>query len=230
MPKKLVITGGTKGIGLETAKIFLENGFEVITCASSEESVNKLKKDFPQIHVYQCNMKEKSECKNFADIIKRDFGKIDVLINNAGKFIPGQIHKEDEETFEDLMHLNLFSVYYLTRELLPGMIEARQGTVINICSTASITPYTNGGSYCISKYALLGFSKVLREEMKEYNIRVISVLPGATYTPSWEGVDLPVERFIPAEDIARVSWESYNLSPRTVVEEVLVRPMLGDLG
>lgn len=227
--KKILITGASKGIGLETAKLFSKNGFETIICASSEESISKVRSNFPKIHSYVCDMSNKDKIELFLSEIIQKFGKIDILVNNVGKFIPGQINKEEDGVFEKLMQTNLFSAYYTTKILLPKMMEEKNGTIFNICSIASITPYPNGGSYSISKYALLGFSKVLREEMKPYNIRVISVLPGATLTASWEGVDLPPERFIPPEDIAKTIWDTYHLSSRTVVEEILIRPIEGDI-
>lgn len=230
MKKKILITGASKGIGLEIAKLFLSKDFDVIICASSEKSVSEVKANYPEFHSYLCDMSNKEQVLNFAKEINEKFGKLDILVNNVGKFIPGAIHQEDDGVFEQTMHTNLFGNYHITRALLPKMIDAKEGTIFNICSTASITPYVNGGSYCISKYALLGFSKVLREEMKKYNIRVVSVLPGATLTASWDGVDLPPERFIPAEDIAKIIWDTYCLSPRTVVEEILIRPLEGDIG
>jgi short-subunit dehydrogenase len=121
------------------------------------------------------------------------------------------------------------SAYTLTRALLPEMVAARAGHIINMCSTASITAYTNGGSYCITKFALLGFSRVLREELKHHNIRVTQVLPGATLTASWEGVDLPAERFIDAGGLAELIFAIVQARPGTVVEELLVRPQLGDI-
>jgi len=229
MQKKVLITGASKGIGLETARQFLDNGFKVIICASTEESINKVKADFPDIDVYKCNMSDKTEVTDFAAEIIRKYGRLDVLVNNVGKFLPGQVHSEADGIFEEMMHTNLFGTYYITRLLLPEMIKEKQGSIFNICSTASITAYTNGGSYCISKFALLGFSKVLRQEMKQYNIRVISVIPGATLTASWEGIDLPPERFIPAEDVGSAIWDVYKLNPRTVVEEILIRPLQGDI-
>ena len=90
-------------------------------------------------------------------------------------------------------------------------------------------PYINGGSYCITKYALMGMTKVLREEMKELNVKVTAILPGATKTASWDGVDIPDERFIDPVDVAESVYSVYTLSDRTVVEEILIRPQLGDL-
>ena len=136
---------------------------------------------------------------------------------------------EADGTFEAMIAVNVASAYHLTRALLPAMLARGSGTIINICSTASITPYVNGGSYCIAKHALHGFSKTLREELKPHGIRVVSLLPGATLTASWAGTDLPPERFMPAEDVAEVAWTAWALSGRSVIEEVLMRPMLGDL-
>ena len=143
--------------------------------------------------------------------------------------MPGQIHNEEEGTLEAMIETNLYSAYHLTRALVSEMIERKEGYIFNICSTASITAYTNGGSYCISKFAMLGMSKVLREELKPHHVRVTSILPGATLTNSWAGVELPAERFIAPEDIAQVVWTAYNLPDSTVLEEILMRPMLGDL-
>ena len=89
--------------------------------------------------------------------------------------------------------------------------------------------YPQGGSYAISKFAMLGFSKCLREELKPHNIKVTAIMPGATLTDSWKGVELPEERFIPAEDIASIIYNTTLLSDRTVVEDIVIRPQLGDL-
>jgi short-subunit dehydrogenase len=150
-------------------------------------------------------------------------------VNNTGYFVPGQIHNEPEGTLESMMDTNLFSAYYLTRQLIPGMMEVKDGYVFNICSIASIMAYPNGGAYTITKFALYGLTKVLREEMKPFGIRVTAVLPGATLTASWEGVDLPAERFMKAEDVAEAMYSAFVLSKQSVVEEILIRPQLGDL-
>ena len=109
------------------------------------------------------------------------------------------------------------------------MKSVKKGYIFNMCSIASLTAYANGGSYSISKFALYGMTKVLREELKKDNIKVTAVLPGATFTSSWAGVDLPEERFIKSEDVADLIWATYSLSDRTVVEDLLIRPQLGDL-
>jgi short-subunit dehydrogenase len=142
-------------------------------------------------------------------------------------FIPCPLTEtETEDAFETMMDLNLYSAYYLTQSLLPLMIAQQKGHVFNMCSIASIMPY---GAYAVSKHALLGFSRVLREEVKDKGIRVTAIMPGATYTASWDGTELPQERFMKAEDIAQSLWDIYQLSQQTVVEEIVLRPQLGDI-
>jgi short-subunit dehydrogenase len=109
------------------------------------------------------------------------------------------------------------------------MKAARKGHVFNLCSTASHKAYPNGGSYSITKFALLGFSKNLREEMKPFGVKVTSVSPGPVWTASWEGFEAPADRLMEASDVADMIWAAYNLSPQAVVEDILLRPMLGDI-
>lgn len=234
MNKTIVVTGGTKGIGKAIVEKFWTSGFNIVTCARNEDDFYDLKKSLApsnnqKILFYKADVSKKEEVKAFADFILKNTENIDILVNNAGFFVPGQIHNEEDGILESLINTNLYSAYHLTRGLLKNMISAQKGHIFNLCSVASITPYANGGSYCISKYALIGMSKVLREEMKPYNIKVTSVLPGATLTDSWAGTELPVERFIKAEDVAELIWASFTLSASTVVEEILIRPILGDL-
>src|SRR5690606_4539788 len=139
----------------------------------------------------------------------------------------GSIVTEEEGMFELQWNLNLSSAYYISRKIIPGM--QAESMVFNICSTASVVAYSNGGSYCISKHALYGMSKVLREELKSSRIGVCSVLPGATYTESWSGTDLPEQRFMRPEDIAEMVWAAWSIRKTCVVEELIMRPVLGDI-
>jgi short-subunit dehydrogenase len=171
----------------------------------------------------------KEEVLAFGKFVAEHFDKVDVLVNNAGIFFSEQMHKEPDGTIEITMDTNFFSAYHLTRGLLPLMVPHKSGQIFNICSVASFMAYPRGGSYSVSKFALLGFSKSLREELKPFNIKVCSVMPGATYTDSWKGSDLPEERFMPAEDVAKMIYSIYDLSDRSVVEEIVMRPMDGDI-
>ena len=231
MKKSIIISGGSQGIGKALVKKFLENGFQVFTCARNAEKLESLKNEFnhPLLHTFVADLSDKKQVSNFAQWILNQETKIDVLINNAGYFLPGQIQNEEDGILESQIEANLYSAYHLTKAILPSMQKSNSGHIFTICSTASITAYTAGGSYCISKFALLGFTKVLREELKTQGIKVTAVLPGATLTPAWDGVNLPDSRFIPAEDIANTIFSAYMMSASTVIEEILIRPQLGDI-
>ena len=234
MTKSILVTGGTKGIGRAIINKFGEEGFDVYTCARNAGDLAILENDFKQkfphqkIFVMQADLSSKEEVINFSQEVKKRVVP-DVLINNTGVFLPGAIHSEPEGNFELMMQTNLYSAYYLTRAFTTEMIGRNSGHIFSIGSIAGLTAYANGGSYAISKWAMLGFTKCLRQELKDFNIKVTSVLPGATFTARWEGVDLPIERFMKVEDIAASVWAAYNLSPSSVVEEIVIRPQLGDL-
>ena len=234
MSKLAVITGGTKGIGRAIVEKFTSAGFDVFTCSRNSAELLALKKSVESIHKVQvhtavADLSKRKEVAAFVDSVLTLKQPIEVLVNNAGYFAPGQVSEEADGTLEGMIEANVYSAYYVTKDLVPTLKKQRSGHVFNLCSIASIAAYPNGGSYTISKFALLGFSKVLREELKQYQIRVTAVLPGATLTPSWEGSNLPEERLMRPEDVADAIFGAYSLSPRSVVEEILIRPMLGDL-
>ncbi|WP_242918104.1 SDR family oxidoreductase [Pontibacter liquoris] len=235
MQRYILVTGGTKGIGKAVIEQFAGEGFHIITCSRNEKDLQKLKLEieqrftFSKVFYRAADLSDRLALNAFASYVKGLNVKVDVLVNNSGLFIPGKITEENDEALPFMINTNLYSAYYLTRAFVPDMIQRRSGHIFNLCSTASITPYINGGSYCISKFAVYGMTKVLREELKEHNVRVTAILPGATLTASWEGVDLPPERFIKPEDVAVSIYNAYTLSESSVVEELLIRPQLGDI-
>ncbi|MBL7850747.1 MAG: SDR family NAD(P)-dependent oxidoreductase [Cyclobacteriaceae bacterium] len=234
MGKLAVVTGGTKGIGKAILEKFAASGFDVATCSRKETELMSLRKELESrfgIQVFTCaaDLSTPEGAYRFTSQLLELKRPIDVLVNNAGYFTPGQVTTESGGVLENMIGANLYSAYHTTRGLVHDMKARRQGHIFNMCSIASIKAYPNGGSYAISKFALLGFTKVLREELKEEGIRVTAVLPGATRTSSWDAVPLPEERFMKPEDVADAIYGAYSLSPRSVVEEILIRPQLGDI-
>lgn len=233
--KWAVVTGGTKGIGRAIAEILAENKVNVIVCSRNVRDLEEMKNAFADTYkgvalvTCKADLSKREDVERFADIVKDQCESPDILINNAGVYLGGAIENEPLDNLPLMMETNLYSAYYLTRALLTPMIAYRKGHIINMCSIASKIAYPNGGSYSISKFALLGFSKVLREELKESGIKVTAVLPGATWSDSWRGVDLPHERLMEARDIAASVWNILQLGPSCVVEEIILRPQLGDL-
>lgn len=230
-----VITGGTKGIGKAIADLLLSKGISVAICSRNGSDIENYIKEASSQHKdvkvigTVADMSKKEEVVAFADFVKNHFETIDILINNAGVFLPGELLKEEEGTLETMIDTNLYSAYHLSRALVPKMVEYGSGHIFNMCSIASFMAYPNGGSYSISKFALLGFSKVLREELKQKNIKVTSIMPGATWSASWAGVDLPESRLMQATDIAKIVWSALEMSPSAVIEDIVIRPQLGDL-
>lgn len=235
MNRLIVVTGGTKGIGRAVVDKFAEQGFDVALCARNKDELAKaeeqLKSSYAAIKVFtkSTDMADRLQVQAFINFILGLNRPVDILVNNAGYFVPGSISTEPEGTLESMIHANLYSAYYTTRGLVQEMKNRKSGHIFNICSIASIKAYDNGGSYAITKFAMLGFSKCLREELKEFGIRVTAVMPGATKTASWDGVDLPDDRFMKVEDVAETIYAAYALSGRSVVEEVIIRPQLGDI-
>ncbi len=231
----IVITGASKGIGKAVAEIFAANGHQLFLCARGEvtlyNTVNELQTKYPDavIKAKPADLSKKEEAIAFANWCLAT-GIPDIVINNAGFFEPGSVHSEPDGLLESQIAVNLYSAYHVTRTLLPAMMEQKTGHIFTICSIASLHSYANGGSYSVSKFALYGFSKNLREEMKPHGVRVVALLPGATLTASWDGVPLPPERLMPAEDVATMAWTAWSLSARSVVEDIVMRPQRGDIG
>jgi NADP-dependent 3-hydroxy acid dehydrogenase YdfG len=230
-----VITGASKGIGKAIAEKFVLNGFHVAICARHDDELQATAKELQALNKDSCilalpyDLSDKEACIRFGNHILETFSSVDVLINNAGAFIPGDVSTEEEGVLEKLIAANLYSAYHLTRTLIPSMISAQKGHIFNMSSVAALKAYPQGGSYSISKYALEGFSKNLREEMKPLGIKVTTVNPGATLSDSWKGSNIDENRVMKASDIADTIWSVYNLSPQAVVEEIVLRPQLGDL-
>ena len=137
------------------------------------------------------------------------------------------LYQEAEGVLEQLIAVNLYSAYHLTRALLPAMMARKSGHIFNICSIASLKAYHHGGAYGISKYALAGFSANLREEMKEHGIKVTAVYPGAAFTDSWAGSGVDPHRIMEAADIARMVVAAAGLSPQATVEEIVLTTSIG---
>ena len=230
----IIISGGTKGIGRAIAERFAAEGYDIVVCARNSDELKKMEQHFPSsyqgtIQTRAVDMSRKTEVQAFGNWILEQGIVPDVVVNNAGYFIPGSVHNEEDETLERMIETNLYSAYHFTRTLLPAMMQARKGHIFNMCSIASLQAYANGGSYSISKFALFGFSKNLREEMKPYGIKVTAVLPGATMTASWEGSGVDPNRIMEVNDVAELVYAASKLSPQAVVEDIILRPQLGDL-
>ena len=230
-----IITGASRGLGKAMAERFAAGGCHLALIARDEKRLEavqaELETRYPgtRVQCFPVDMSKEAEVLSLGRGLVEAGLDIDVLINNAGMFLPGSVHDEPQGVLEQLMAVNLYGAYHLTRQLLPAMMARRSGHIFNICSVASFKAYPNGGAYSITKYALAGFSANLREELKPYNIKVTTVYPGAAYTDSWAGSGVDPQRIMSAADVAEMVYTASRLSPQATVEEILLRPQLGDL-
>lgn len=229
-----IVTGATQGIGAAITKHLAKQKFSLAICARNQDELDQMKATLlqlgsPAVFTFCVDLGKKEQAIQFAQDALMHLTCVDILVNNAGVFIPGALCQEPDGQLERMMELNVYAAYAITRVIVPAMKLRQKGHIFNMCSVASLKAYQHGGSYSISKYALLGFSENLREELKEFHIKVTALNPGATFSRSWQGSGVPEERIMPAEDVAKILWATYDLSAQTDVEMVVMRPQFGDL-
>lgn len=230
-----VITGASRGIGKAVAEIFALHGYNLYLCSQNEsnllKAIEELKTSYTNVTIdgKAMDLGNKEEANLFGEWVINNTEGVDVLVNNAGSFIQGNVSDEPDGVLEEMLRVNLMSAYYTTRAILPSMKANRSGHIFTLCSIASLDAYPGGGAYSISKFALLGFTKNLRNELKEEGIKVTAVIPGAVYTDSWKESGVSEKRLMQATDIARIIYSTTLLSPAAVVEDIILRPQLGDL-
>lgn len=233
--QRAVVTGATKGIGKAVTETLAEKGYHVFinarTQADLEQFQSELLEQYPdqKFPLFAADLSSKEGVKLLGKAIQLEWDSLHVLVNNAGVFRPGELLKEEPGQLELQINTNLYSAYHLTRALIGLMEKAAWGHIFNMCSVASLMAYPGGGSYCISKFALLGFSKVLRKELQSTHIKVTALMPGATWSDSWAGADFPEDRLMQPEDIARAVWCALDMGPSATLEEIVIRPQQGDL-
>lgn len=230
----VVVTGGSKGIGRAVIERFAQEGYDVATCSRNQRELEAMKSEVEgrfgtQVHIQAADLADRDETFAFIDFVKKTGKAVQVLVNNTGMFEAAAIHEEADGLLEKMIATNLYSAYHMSRAFIPEMKNRKAGHIFNVCSVASIKAYPKGGSYSISKHAIYGLSRGLREEMKPHGVRVTSILPGATQTSSWDGEEVDEGRLMKPQDIAELIWVSFSLSTRSVVEDIVVRPQLGDI-
>ncbi|MEQ8323464.1 MAG: SDR family NAD(P)-dependent oxidoreductase [Vicingaceae bacterium] len=226
---KTVITGSSKGLGFEIAKIFLDDGMDVhITSrkkSSLEGALNELKKRDPKGYLTgtAVDLSVSESIGHFCDSIKNQGDDIDILVNNVGTYSEDDIHSLSIETIDELMKINLYSAVRMTKELMPSIIR-KKGFVVNIISAAALQPRTDALAYSISKGALKIFSDATRESLRAEGVKVIAVYPGAMNTSSWDGIEVDRDSLIQPKDVAKLILNAVQLSPNTLVEEIIINP------
>ncbi len=236
LPVTVLITGASQGLGEALALAFAGTYGRTARLALVARSADGLarvaaacRQREAVAEAFPCDVTADADVEAMAQAVTARFGVPDVLVNNAGRFAPGGLAETTPDAFRDLLGVNLTSAFLVTRAFLPAMVARGSGRVLMMGSVASVRGYAGGVAYGAAKHGLLGLARSIRAETAGSGVGITTLLPGATRTPSWDGAGIPDDRFMPAEDVARVAVEIAALSGRTVVEEVLLRPDAGDL-
>jgi hypothetical protein len=241
MPNKIAfITGASSGIGMAIAKRFASEGINLILNARRLDRLEKLKLELEsenQIKILLCpfDIRHKSEIEKAISEIPDDWKDIYYLINNAGLASGlGNLHEGDVEDWEKMIDTNVKGLLYISRIILPGMVERKMGHVVNISSIAGKEVYANGDVYCASKFAVDALSRGMRIELSPHNVKVTSINPGAVETEfsivrfhgDKERADKVYDGFdnLLAEDIADAAYYAISRPQRMNINEMIVMP------
>ena len=230
--KIAIVTGASTGLGKSISVKLAFQGYEIILASRNEEKLNEVHKIISDSgghsQVIVTNVSNESDIENLYSKIDTD--RVDILVNNAGFGVFNKIQKISSKEWDEQMNTNLRGSFLMTRYLMESMISRKTGKLVFINSVAGINAYPYSSAYVASKFGLRGFTTSLREELREYNIKVISVHPGAVDTPFWNNVnvDFPKDEMMSSDDVAE-SIVHAILAPNNVVqEEVVIRRTGGD--
>lgn len=186
MSKTALVTGATSGIGKATARILARNNYKIILCGRREDRLKELEKElsaFTEIHTLSFDVRDKKAVFESINALPSDFSKIDVLINNAGNAHGlDPIQTGDLEDWDAMIDINVKGLLYVSKAIIPKMIEQKSGHIINIGSIAGKEVYPNGNVYCASKHAVDALNKSMRMDLNPYGIRVGAIHPGMVET------------------------------------------------
>ena len=227
----VLITGASKGIGKAIAIEMANKGYNLALCARNINELEILKSQILtskniEIFIYACDCGIKEQVLAFTKAAQEVIGKIDVLVNNVGIFKPAFILDEDDDIFLSQLNSNLLSAYYFYKIIGKTMRKTASGHIFNICSVASVETLPHAGSYCVTKAGLLSLNNIMREELKSYGVKVTAILPGATYTHSWEREDGIPQNFVQPQDIALAISNTLQMSAHAYTEQIIIKSLL----
>ncbi len=227
----ILITGGNKGIGKATALLFSEKGYTVLFTSRYPENHSQLEDEFKSKGAanakgYVLDIRQKESSVSLVQEVQKDFGKIDILVNNAGIGIFANLSEMTSDQWNDVISTNLTGLFYLTHEVLPGMIGRKEGHIVNVGSLASRNTFAGGGAYCASKFGLLGFSECLMLDVRAYNVKVSIIMPGSVNTAF---NDHPVDDDrdtwkLTSQDVAEAIYDVVNTRRGHLMSRVELRP------
>lgn len=231
--KVVWITGASRGIGKAIAERLVREGYRVALSARNADSLREVAGDVGNEHVLyvECDVREEESVYFAYRTIVERFEQVDVLVNNAGMGVFAPLADLSVQDFDDMVATNLRGSFLCIKAVLPAMLKRKAGTIIHVHSVSAIKAFSSSSGYGASKAGTLAMSRSLREEVRDQNIRVIDVIPGATETDIWDEKDRAQYRgrMMQPEDVADVFPLLLSTNPRMLAEEIVLRPQRGDL-
>jgi NADP-dependent 3-hydroxy acid dehydrogenase YdfG len=178
--KLVVITGASSGFGLELAKEFAKDGYPLLLLARRVEKMEALQ--LPNTICRKVDVTDKEAFEAAVREAEAQYGQTDLMVNNAGVMMLGDISTQDTKEWKTMLDVNVMGVMNGMQIVMNDMKERKCGTIINVSSIAGVQPFGNHGAYCASKFGVTGLTRVARGEMSPYNVRVLSIMPGAVAT------------------------------------------------
>ncbi|MDH4128129.1 MAG: SDR family oxidoreductase [Spirochaetota bacterium] len=228
----ILITGGSRGIGKATCELFSQKAYTVLFTSRSSDNLSTLENEFKlkgakDVRGYQFDIRDHNQSVKLIETIKKDYNKIDILVNNAGIGIFNSADDMKINEWENVINTNLTGVFYITREVLPLMIEQQKGHIINVGSLASRNTFSGGSAYCASKFGLLGFSECLMLDVRHHNIKVSIIMPGSVETSFMDQsteADKDTWKLI-ASDVAEAIYDVVNTRSGHLISRIELRPL-----
>jgi len=204
----ILVTGGSRGIGFATAQAFLQQGARVAICgldAARLATAEKALTAWGTIYAAVADVGDPVQVSDLVESTRRQLGEIDVLVNNAGRLWSGPFAEQPPDTIDEMLDSNVRGVMIMTRTVLPGMLARGSGVIVNVASGAGLTGFAGLAAYCASKFAVVGFTAALAEELRESGVRIYAVCPGS--------VDTDMQR--------EYSGQRAGMAPGRVAEKIL---------
>ncbi len=222
-----LVTGASRGIGRQIALTLAGSGADVVLAARTavllEEVAQEVRRLGRRALVVPADVSDAGDVDRLAQTSLREFGKVDIVVNNAAAFGGGPVQELPVSTWDEVMNVNLRGVFLVTRAFLPQMIQRRQGSIVMISSTSGKRADPSGAAYSASKFGLMGLAQSLLYDVRKYNIRVIVISPSAVDTRQLDPDRVPLSgkgSRLRAEDVAEAVLFAVRLPPRALVREI----------
>ncbi len=231
----ILVTGGSKGIGYAIAECFLRRypDSNIAICARNKKEIDRAVESLKKISSISkvvggiCDVAFESSVDAFVSSVESEFGYVDVLVNNSGFGIFKPVEELSEQEFDSVIATNLRGVFLTTKRVLPVMRKRREGSIVTIASLAGKNGFVGGAAYCASKFGVRGLMQSLFLEVREENVRVITLFPGSVETAFFVTADasrIKSKSALQSEDVAEAVVAAVGLSARADISELDIRP------